>query len=322
MSAPSVTVCIPVYNGAEYLDEAITSMRRQSLEAIEIIVVDDGSTDGSLAIAQRHAAADRRVRVVRQPHGGVAAARNRCLVDATSEFVAFLDADDVALPSRLERQLTFLSARRDVKALGTYGWRMGESGRVLGVFDVGPRDVSHFERIKAAGEPIYLLTPSVMVSRIAALECGGFRPVPAAEDIDLWTRMGDRHLVLVLPERLLRYRVRTGSLSSRHFKLQMYATELVTQNARHRRRGEPETDLRSVIRVMERQPTIVRARRKLTWFSQRSYRIAGSLLANGDPRGIGWLACAIAVQPTVPAGRLVDQVVPLIRERLGSVRLR
>jgi glycosyltransferase involved in cell wall biosynthesis len=97
-----VSVMIGVYNCAAYLGEAIDSVLRQSHQPIELIVVDDGSTDGSGAIAKAHGA---RVRCIRQERGGMAAARNRAVEDASGKFFAFLDADDRFPADKIERQL-------------------------------------------------------------------------------------------------------------------------------------------------------------------------------------------------------------------------
>lgn len=85
---------VPVFNGEAYLDECLISARRQDYRRVEIVVIDDGSTDGSLRIAQRHAAADRRVSVLSQANAGVGEARRAAVATATGEFLTFLDADD------------------------------------------------------------------------------------------------------------------------------------------------------------------------------------------------------------------------------------
>jgi glycosyltransferase involved in cell wall biosynthesis len=102
MTHAPVTVVIPVYNGARYLGDAIRSVLAQTLPAMEIVVVDDGSTDASAEIAASFGQA---VRLVRQENQGVAAARNRGLRAANGEYVAWLDQDDLATPTRIESQL-------------------------------------------------------------------------------------------------------------------------------------------------------------------------------------------------------------------------
>lgn len=90
-----VSIIVPVYNAEKYLGYTISSIRRQTYQNIEIILVNDGSTDGSLQICRNYAAIDPRVRVIDLPNGGVSAARNRGLAEATGEYVQFVDADDV-----------------------------------------------------------------------------------------------------------------------------------------------------------------------------------------------------------------------------------
>ncbi len=95
---PQVSVIVPVYNVEAYLDECLTSLRNQRYRQLEILVVDDGSPDGSLAIAERHAAEDSRVRIIRQPNGGLGAARNAGIKHATGAYLTFVDSDDVVPP--------------------------------------------------------------------------------------------------------------------------------------------------------------------------------------------------------------------------------
>ena len=101
----SVTVLMPVYNGGAYLEAAIESIRRQTYRDFEFLIIDNGSTDGSSEILQRIAAQDARIRLIRIVHGGDAMARNRGLALARGTVVACMDADDIAMPERIERQL-------------------------------------------------------------------------------------------------------------------------------------------------------------------------------------------------------------------------
>lgn len=111
MSQPTISVIIPVYNSECYLAAAIESVLRQSTPATEILVIDDGSSDGSIAITQRYAPL---VHCYQQPHGGPGAARNLGVSVAQSELLAFLDADDLWLPDKLEHQLAHLQRHPEV----------------------------------------------------------------------------------------------------------------------------------------------------------------------------------------------------------------
>lgn len=108
MANPLVSVIISTCNRVDYLPEAIASARAQTYAPLELIVVDDGSTDGSAAVARRFGDP---VRVVRQENAGPAAARNRGIAEARGAFISFLDADDLWVPEKLERQLERFSAR-------------------------------------------------------------------------------------------------------------------------------------------------------------------------------------------------------------------
>ena len=105
-----VSVVIPNYNGALWIDETLRSVRAQTHGDLEILVVDDGSTDHSAAIVERHAAEDARVRLIRQANAGVAAARNNGWRAARSDLIAFVDSDDLWTPDKIERQLARLLA--------------------------------------------------------------------------------------------------------------------------------------------------------------------------------------------------------------------
>jgi glycosyltransferase involved in cell wall biosynthesis len=112
-----ITCVVPVCNGERYLREAIESIRSQTYRDIEIIVVDDGSTDGTAAIIAEYAAI---VRPISQANAGPPSARNRGLAAARGEFIAFLDADDVWLPEKLERQMACLDAGPGLAACVTH----------------------------------------------------------------------------------------------------------------------------------------------------------------------------------------------------------
>jgi len=111
MKLPLISCVVPVFNGERYLGEALESIFKQSYQSLEIIVVDDGSTDGTAAVMDHYAG---QVRFLRQANSGTAAARNLGLKAATGEFVAFLDADDLWHTEKLERQMARFHARPEL----------------------------------------------------------------------------------------------------------------------------------------------------------------------------------------------------------------
>jgi glycosyltransferase involved in cell wall biosynthesis len=127
-----VTVVIPTYNSEATIDETLTSARLQTHHNLEIIVVDDGSTDRTNAIALAHSRDDARVRVIRQANCGVAAARNKGWQAATSALIAFLDADDVWATSKIQRQLEVIcSGGGKVGLVYTWYSDIDEQSRIL-----------------------------------------------------------------------------------------------------------------------------------------------------------------------------------------------
>jgi glycosyltransferase involved in cell wall biosynthesis len=212
MSIPAVSVVMPVYNARRFLDKAICSIRLQTLTDQELIIVDDGSTDGSTEVLRVHAAADPRLSVLRLSHGGVAMALNQGLIAARAELVARMDADDEARPDRLERQLAALEAQPDTAVLGTGCEIIDADDRVINAAVPKGDPVELREDLLKAN---CLIHPTVTMRRRLVLAIGSYRPVfTAAEDYDLWLRVSERHNLSNLPDLLLRYRAHGGQATA------------------------------------------------------------------------------------------------------------
>jgi len=204
-----VTVIVPAYNAAEFLPITLQSLQQQTLPPERVIVVDDGSTDATLAVAGQHGAD-----CLQQEHAGPGAARNRGVAAATTEFVAFLDADDWYVPDKLERSLDHL---RELKAacVATDAWVV-RGDRVEGrKNDRRIVPVAMTMEMLLRGNPIICST--VVARREAVQACKGFDEDPdlvATEDYDLWLRMSAREPIAYVPEPMTFYRVHPGSLSA------------------------------------------------------------------------------------------------------------
>lgn len=118
MNEPVLSIVVPVYNSERYLEECLDSLRRQTLQDIEIICVNDGSTDGSLILLQKYAALDERIRIINQPNAGPSKARNEGVKAALAEYIAFVDADDTLVPDAYEKALSFMSPDMDMVCFG------------------------------------------------------------------------------------------------------------------------------------------------------------------------------------------------------------
>jgi glycosyltransferase involved in cell wall biosynthesis len=305
-----VSVIMPVFNSAAFLDEAIQSILNQTFTRFELIIVENGSADQSLVIAQRYAGLDARVRVQHLDEPGTALALNAGLATARAPWIARMDADDVALPHRLERQLAFLARHTEVAALGTYGWIIGRTGRVVGCSRLGPTSLEAAARLRAGHQLPYLLASSVLFSRASACAVGGHRQdYCPAEDIDFWSRLADNHLLLTLPEPLICYRIHTQAASTRHLKEQLQLVRRAKANMIRRRQGLAELDKQAFQNFERSQPFWRRADYQYAVVSQYCYRYGGALLAAGEPRGLIWLGLAALLSPASMARRLKDQQV-------------
>ena len=204
---PTVSVIIPCYDSAEYLREAIESARDQTHRPLEIIVVDDGSTDGSLDIAREYAEP---VRVLTQANAGVSAARNTGIEVARGEWIAFLDADDVWAPAKLELQMDLAKlSGPEVVCLYTDFYRFGgPQGRELQLRPDHPAAPDFRVQMLIT----YTVLPSTAVVRSSALE--GLRfpvGITDSEDMLFLLELRERGSFQRVPEPLIDYRIHSMS---------------------------------------------------------------------------------------------------------------
>ncbi|AEB08259.1 glycosyltransferase family 2 protein [Desulfobacca acetoxidans] len=199
MPAPLVSVIIPTYNRADVVGEAINSVLAQTCRDFELIVVDDGSEDGTAAILAHY---QDRIRIIRQARRqGVSTSRNTGARQAGGEWLAFLDSDDLWLPRKLEVQLAFIGAHRGVDICQTEEVWLRRGVRV----NPGRRHRKRGGSIFLPSLELCLVSPSaVMLRRQVFWQVGGFdETLPACEDYDLWLRLAWRVDVNLIPEPLV-----------------------------------------------------------------------------------------------------------------------
>ena len=205
-----VSVLLPVHNGGRHLEAAVASILTQTHRDLELLVIDDGSTDGSGEWLD--GLTDPRVRVLHQPNQGLVATLNRGLEEVRHELVARMDADDVSEPRRLELQVRHLLDHPEVAAVGC-------CYRVVDAQD------GHLQDAHTAADPAYqhrrlyfrnvLAHAGMTFRRDAVRAAGGYRDVGPVEDYDLWGRLAVDHAVASLPQPLLLYRASPTGISLR-----------------------------------------------------------------------------------------------------------
>lgn len=250
MSGPSprlVTVVVPAYNAAATIDATLRSVRAQTWRDLEILVVDDGSRDSTPEIVLRHAAADPRIRLIRQANAGVAAARNRGIAEARAEFVAPVDADDLWHARKIERQMCAMETGGPRVAL-VYTWfaMIDEKGRIISAHDQ-PEVEGDIFPILCRGNLIGNAS-SALMRRAAVLEAGGYdaslraRNAQGCEDYRLYLQLAERHRFALVREYLTGYRQTTASMSGDLMQM-LRSFDLVLGEFRQRH-PEREADFR------------------------------------------------------------------------------
>jgi glycosyltransferase involved in cell wall biosynthesis len=201
---PKVSVVIPVYNARHFLRHTVATVFAQTWQDWELVVVDDGSTDGS-GDAIRDCG--ERVRYIRQDNGGVAKARNRGIADSTGQYVALLDHDDLWHPTKLQKQVAVLEGRPDLGMVITDVAHIDRDGREMGIIGAGYRPSERFARLFVRG---YVPTPSAALIRRSVLQqVGGFDEAflsAGLDDHELWTRIAEHSDIANIAEPLTYHR--------------------------------------------------------------------------------------------------------------------
>ena len=187
---PEVSVIMPVYNGAQFLEEAVTSILVQTFRDFEFIVVDDGSTDQTPEVLGRLASRDKRLRVIVQPNAGIVMALNRAIDEASGTWIARMDSDDVSLPDRLKRQYGEAIADPDVAVLGGDCILIDEGGRRFGMKRFPSKRGGVLRSLEGGG--VGIAHPTAFIRRKYLDAAGGYRErFRHAEDTDLWLRLAE-----------------------------------------------------------------------------------------------------------------------------------
>lgn len=214
--SPRVTVFVPAYNAESFIAEAIESILNQSYVDFELLLIDDGSEDTTAEIMTDYCA-DPRIRIVRNAENlGLPNTRNKGLRMARGEYIAFLDADDIAVPQRLQRQVDYLDAHPDISVLGSQRYNFDEKGiKKAGTNQPRKCRPETIHALSLFTSPVYNTT---IMARAQALRDHQYDPAfRTAEDTDLWCRMLTAHHFAALPERLVFYRKHTAQTTqTRH----------------------------------------------------------------------------------------------------------
>jgi glycosyltransferase involved in cell wall biosynthesis len=226
MTSPRVTVLTSIYNGEKYLREALDSILNQTFKDFEFLIINDCSTDKTAEILESYR--DPRIRIVNNEENmGLTKSLNKGLKLANSEYIARMDADDISLPERLQKQVEFLDEHPEIGVLGTWIQWIDENSKpsiiirpptapgVIGWFLIFENCVAH---------------PSVMMRADVIIQLGFYNAEAIhAQDYDLWVRANFITRIANIPDTLVQLRVWEGSISSRQAQTQ----EMIAINTMH-----------------------------------------------------------------------------------------
>lgn len=230
-----VSVVMSVYNGEKYLKEAINSILNQTFSDFEFIIVNDGSTDDSEKIIKSYR--DKRIKLYNITNSGIAYALNYGINKTDSPLIARMDSDDISLPTRLEKQITFLNNNDDYILVGTSSRVIDKDGKYI--YD--EKAYTEWMQIKSRLPISSFCHPSVMFRKNAFLKAGSYpTSMKRAQDVVLFYKMQEYGKMTNLPEILIEYRVTPFSLSVRSKKDSRFINQLIELAIQNK---TPETSL-------------------------------------------------------------------------------
>lgn len=257
-----VSAVIPARNAAQFIAEAIASVLGQTFAPMECIVVDDGSTDESARIARSFGT---RVRVISTPHRGVSCARNTGAAEASGDYIAFLDADDMWIPHKIEYQVAVATRRPDVGLVYTGIDVVDATGGFLRALEAPAPNRALWNTLMLEGVPVSVALTG-LIRRDIFLSVGGFDPkLSTSADCEFVTRLALQYPLEGIIQPLAKYRIHSGQMHldpkltqsdmEQVFAWAFNGSDLGDEVKRHRRRAVANLHLSLAARYLSRRNT-------------------------------------------------------------------
>lgn len=297
---PEVTVLMTVYNGMPYIEKAVASVLQQTYADFQFVIVDDGSTDGtSKFLAELD---DPRIVKLHQENQGTAVAANLGLKSVHTPFVARMDADDIAMPNRLEQQVRFMLANPDVGIVGAQVAPVGEAGHGNSLA-LPTRHQDIFRQMMAGRHG--LAHSSIMIRTEILTQIGGYWSLPLIDDWDMMLRVGEVAKLANIDEVLLHYRVHAGSLNGSSMWRMHRHISFAIDRAERRQSDRQLISFEEFETELDRRPVHQRLSEIMHVHAMTHYRLAVAELHGGHKiKGTSRLGYAALCSPSRTIHRL------------------
>lgn len=251
-----VTVLMSTYNAEKYIAETIESILNQTYKDFELLISEDGSTDNTLNIIKQYSEKDARIKIFAHENMGIALSFNQAIKLIENEWIVRMDADDIMMPNRMERQVAFIQENPDIAVASSFVYNIDENGKIIAKYEspLTNREIVA-DRVKR-NHAIGFHHPAVIMRKSVVQEVGGYRQeFFPTEDLDLWNRIAERgYTILVQPEYLLKYRIHGTSTSISRAKTQAQKIRWIEECIVKRRNGYPEPTWQEFLDSQKRKP--------------------------------------------------------------------
>lgn len=293
-STPEFSIIVAVYNAERFLAETLRSFQAQTLKQFEVVMVNDGSTDGSAQVAEQFCREDARFRLYSTPNQGISATRNLAVQHSSAPWIAVCDGDDTWEPDKLERQAEYIRAwaareTEPLVALGTAGDLINSVGGFISAVTLHPRPWPELLADEERMVQLNMINSSVVFERAAFLKVDGYHAsYTPTEDTDLWVRLSEHGAVMNLLEPLTHYRMHSTNISGTQYVRMILSAKRVRANSARRLAGLPELDAAEYAAYEQEQPDHAETALKLRHMVY--YNQAKNNLYN---RRYGWAAVSL-----------------------------
>ncbi len=304
---------IPVFNGEKYVAEAIDSCLAQTWAPEKIVVVDDASTDGTHLLLERFHNEHPTIvdPVFLSENGGRSVACNAGIARVTSPYCLFLDADDISEPDRIEKQVRFMDDNPDVFASSGFVRYIDQNGRVFASGSLSVLSRNDYAISMSSGSPIGFFSPATIV-RTSVFKKDGlwFRPIfRQAQDIDLWNRIAEKHVIFAHPDFVTRYRIHEDAVSTKKYLRSQFFFAYICDCVARRRSGREELPMEAFSDEWNRRPLWKRLFWRISVESRRHFRQSGFSFAERRYAAFIWhLASSFLLNPKYAFSKLRGKI--------------